>query len=80
MILALQILFWVVVALVFHTYLGFPIWLSLLSRKKNSEYKALEEYPDVTVIMSLYNEEEVIAQKLESIVGSNYPLEKLHNS
>lgn len=78
MILALQILFWVVVALVFHTYLGFPIWLSLLSRKKNSEYKALEEYPDVTVIMSLYNEEEVIAQKLESIVGSNYPLEKLH--
>lgn len=78
MILALQILFWVVVALVFHTYVGFPIWLSLLSRKKNAEYKPLDECPDVTVIMSLYNEEEVIAQKLESIVGSNYPLEKLH--
>lgn len=78
MILALQILFWVVVALVFHTYVGFPVLLSLFSQKKKAEYKPLPELPDVTVIMSLFNEEDVIAQKLQSIINSDYPLEKLH--
>lgn len=78
MILALQILFWVVVALVFHTYVGFPVLLSLLSRNKKNEYHPLSDLPDVTVIMSLFNEEDVIAQKLQTIVDSDYPLEKLH--
>ena len=78
MIIALQILFWIVVALVFHTYVGFPVLLSLLSRKKNAEYQQLSELPDVTVIMSLFNEETVIAQKLQTIVDSDYPREKLH--
>lgn len=78
MIIALQILFWIVVALVFHTYVGFPVLLSLLSRKKNAEYQQLSELPDVTVIMSLFNEEAVIAQKLQTIVDSDYPREKLH--
>ena len=78
MILALQILFWVVVALVFHTYVGFPVLLSLFSRKKKAEYKPLPDLPDVTVIMSLFNEEDVIAQKLQTIINSDYPLEKLH--
>ncbi|MBO7570722.1 MAG: glycosyltransferase family 2 protein [Bacteroidales bacterium] len=78
MILALQILFWVVVALVFHTYVGFPVLLSLLSRNKKNEYHPLSGLPDVTVIMSLFNEEDVIAQKLQTIADSDYPLEKLH--
>ena len=78
MIIALQILFWIVVALVFHTYVGFPVLLSLLSRKKKAEYQQLSDLPEVTVIMSLFNEEAVIAQKLQTIVDSNYPQEKLH--
>ena len=78
MIIALQIFFWLIVALVFHTYVGFPILLSLLSRKKKAEYQQLSELPEVTVIMSLFNEEAVIAQKLQTIVDSNYPQEKLH--
>lgn len=78
MILALQILFWIVVALVFHTYVGFPVLLSLLSRKKKTDYSPLAECPDVTVIMSLFNEEAVIGQKLQTIVDSDYPHEKLH--
>lgn len=78
MIIALQILFWIIVFFIFHTYMGFPLFMSFLSRKQNVEYEEPKDCLDVTVIMSLYNEESVIAQKIESIVGSNYPHEKLH--
>lgn len=73
----LQIILWISIFLIFHTYVGFPFLLFLLKRKKSR--KAIEniDFQEVTILMSLYNEEAVIAKKLDSIFHSDYPSEKI---
>lgn len=47
-----------------------------LSSPKN-DYSAVSAWPDVTIVFSVYNEEKVIRRKLESIINSDYPKDKL---
>lgn len=74
-----QIIFWTTLLLIMHSYLLYPWILQLLSskRKENDIFFDDNELPPVTVIMSVFNEEEVLERKLESILGSNYPAYKL---
>jgi cellulose synthase/poly-beta-1,6-N-acetylglucosamine synthase-like glycosyltransferase len=63
------------------SYVIFPFYLkfkaSNIVRKKNN-YDAITEWPAITVVFSVYNEEKVIKQKLDSILNSDYPKDKLH--
>ena len=45
-------------------------------RAKNN-YQAINEWPAVTIVFSVFNEEKVIKRKLESILNSDYPKDKL---
>lgn len=49
---------------------------SSVIRTKN-DYSIVKEWPAVTVVFSVFNEEKVIRRKLESILNSDYPKEKL---
>ncbi len=72
--------FWLCIFLIFHTYLFYPLLLEALSAgKKNNEdcYGREDELPVVSIIMSAFNEEEVIAGKIESIFAGDYPEDKL---
>ncbi len=62
-----------------HTYVFFPLLLRVLKtgRKKNTKIFAADELPHITIVMAAYNEEKVIAQKLQSILDGNYPKDKL---
>jgi len=74
-----EILFWLAVAAIFHSYILFPFILKILaSRKKNNllTYNENEDLPYVSILLSVYNEEEVISEKIESMFASNYPTEK----
>lgn len=42
-----------------------------------NDYKAINEWPNVTVLFSVFNEEKVIKRKLESLLNSDYPKDKL---
>jgi cellulose synthase/poly-beta-1,6-N-acetylglucosamine synthase-like glycosyltransferase len=42
-----------------------------------NNYDLIPDWPAVTVVFSVFNEEKVIRKKLESILNSNYPKEKL---
>ncbi|MDD2635974.1 MAG: glycosyltransferase [Bacteroidales bacterium] len=75
--IVLQIIFWVCVALVFHTYVGYPLILKLFGKKTTSFKEQADFSPNVSIIMSLFNEEDVISEKIESIINSNYPANKL---
>ncbi len=62
------------------SYVVFP-WLmkqkaSKISVIKNN-YSQISDWPSVTIVFSVFNEEKVIVKKLESIVNSDYPKEKL---
>jgi len=72
--------FWISVFLILHTYLFYPLLLELLSAGKKGNtlcYERRDVLPMVSVIISAFNEEEVIAEKIESIFSGDYPNEKL---
>lgn len=76
----IQILFWLPIFLVFHSYVLFPIILKILSKnKKNNQivYSENEQLPFVSILMAVYNEELVIEKKIKSVLSSNYPKEKI---
>jgi cellulose synthase/poly-beta-1,6-N-acetylglucosamine synthase-like glycosyltransferase len=78
--LALQILFWLSVLLLFHSYVLFPFLLQLLARNKKDNtviYNITDSLPHVYILMSAYNEQKVIKEKLDSVFDTDYPLDKL---
>ncbi|MTI95308.1 MAG: glycosyltransferase family 2 protein [Firmicutes bacterium] len=71
-------LFWTSVALLLLTYLGYPLLLSLAAAiKKTTRFGAATELPSVALIISAYNEEKVIADKLKNSLALDYPPDKL---
>jgi cellulose synthase/poly-beta-1,6-N-acetylglucosamine synthase-like glycosyltransferase len=75
----LQVIFWASIFLMGHTYLFFPAILHLLASKKRSvpseDHPA--ELPFLSILIAAYNEEEVIRDKIKSVLESNYPLDRL---
>ena len=62
------------------SYVIFPWYMKVsimnVVRVKNN-YQAISEWPAVTIVFSVFNEEKVIKRKLESILNSDYPKDKL---
>lgn len=82
----LKILFWVCAALVFYTYLGYGLVLYALVKAKRMvcgrtvkpQLPADEgQLPTMTLMICAYNEEDVIAEKMENIRRLKYPRERL---
>ncbi|MFI5152411.1 MAG: glycosyltransferase family 2 protein [Chitinophagales bacterium] len=80
---ALKILFWICLIIVVYSYLGYGILLSILvylkgirKRKKNIGTDPVNE-PAVTLIISAYNEEDIIEEKIRNSYQINYPASKL---
>ena len=74
-----QFIFWICLALIIHSYLIYPAILYFLSRnkKKNEDiFASDDDLPFVSVILSVYNEESVIRQKLRTVFKTNYPENK----
>lgn len=83
---SLKIAFWTCLVLVFYTYLGYGILLFLLLKLKQlfckKEQKAVlpadeSQFPDVTLMICAFNEEEIIKEKMENIRQLDYPKDKL---
>lgn len=76
----IQVVFWVSIILVVHSYLVFPLILFFLAERKQSEeitFSTSDVLPEVAILMAVYNEEEVIEKKIRSILQSNYPKGKI---
>jgi len=61
---------------VLHTYLLYPALIILFSKKKPVSPAENRSFK-IGILIAAYNEEKVIAQKLESILSSDYPLENV---
>ncbi len=71
---------WTSVLCLLHSYLFYPLLLKWLTKNKPNNslvYNKQETLPSVVFLMSLYNEEKVIVQKLNSLLASDYPRDKL---
>ncbi|MGC8594961.1 MAG: glycosyltransferase family 2 protein [Candidatus Kryptoniota bacterium] len=79
MIFLLQLLFWISIAVLVHTYFIYPLSLLIITRKgRLSEQKVLDyDLPKVSVLISAYNEEALIETKLSNLKQINYPAGKI---
>ena len=81
----LEILFWLFAGLLAYTFVGYPVILALLARRRKSLgteelsafYPDEEEWPAVSLLVPAFNEEPVIRQKIENCLALDYPAEKL---
>ncbi|GIV43398.1 MAG: hypothetical protein KatS3mg035_0521 [Bacteroidia bacterium] len=61
---------------ILHTYLFFPFLMKMLS-KIPQEFSGDLPPLKVAILMSVYNEEQVIRKKMNSMLNTNYPLKLL---
>jgi len=77
----LLIFFFSCVLIPLFSYIVFPLYMNVSTKHVNklkNDYNSVLEWPPVTIVFSVFNEEKVIRRKLESILNSDYPSEKLH--
>ena len=78
-------LFWLCMAIVVYTYVGYGIVLYLLVFVKRLATKAKpladitdDRLPEVTLMVCAYNEEDIIAEKMDNTRRLEYPSDRLH--
>lgn len=70
--------FWILLALVVYVYAGYPLLLALLRTLGGARpVQAGPGEPPVTLVVSAFNEAEVIAEKIENCLALDYPRERL---
>jgi len=78
----LLIIFWVLIAIVFYSYIGYGILIYILSlfstNKNNTIYIDDEDLPHVTLFVAAYNEKAFIHEKVNNSLALDYPKDKLH--
>ena len=82
--LTLKVIFWVCVAVVFYTYLGYGmlLWLIIsikrLVRGKQSPtpMPTDDELPTMTLMICAYNEQDVVKEKMQNTRALDYPKDK----
>ncbi|MBC7795899.1 MAG: glycosyltransferase family 2 protein [Pyrinomonadaceae bacterium] len=72
-----QIIFWTSIAVLIYTYFGYPILVFVSSRLFPKTVHRAEFEPNVTVLITAYNEERALSQKIENTLALDYPKEKL---
>jgi cellulose synthase/poly-beta-1,6-N-acetylglucosamine synthase-like glycosyltransferase len=62
---------------ILYTYIGYPLLLTLLARMRRRPLLRSDATPTVTLLITAYNEEAVIAEKLENSLALEYPRDRL---
>lgn len=80
--MALEIIFWISIFIVFYTYIGYGILLFILVKIKEMVCKPVtlqlpEQLPEVTFLIAAYNEEGMVESKMVNCMEFDYPAELL---
>src|SRR5262245_49811050 len=76
------IFFWISLGILFYCYLGYGILAMILVGLKRifvrkGKRKETGEWPPVTLIVTAYNEEKILQQKIQNTMAIDYPADKL---
>jgi cellulose synthase/poly-beta-1,6-N-acetylglucosamine synthase-like glycosyltransferase len=74
------LLFYIFIFTAVHTYVLYPIIIRLISNLKRSpkrDYPPEVYEPEVSILISAYNEEKVIERRIKNIAAQNYDLHKI---
>jgi len=73
----MQLIFWLSIFLIFYSYFIYPLILVILGMFFKKEIKRAEIIPSVSLLISAYNEEKIIQEKIENSLNLDYPKDKL---
>jgi cellulose synthase/poly-beta-1,6-N-acetylglucosamine synthase-like glycosyltransferase len=76
-VIVVVILFWFSLAALVWTHVAYPAFAALLARVVPRAVLEAEIEPTVCVIIAAYNEEPVIARRIQNLLELDYPREKL---
>lgn len=74
------IVFWFCVAIIFYSYALFPLLLQVMAKGRKIKaptFTPRDELPLVSILISAFNEEDVIEDKINSIFNTTYPVSRL---
>jgi cellulose synthase/poly-beta-1,6-N-acetylglucosamine synthase-like glycosyltransferase len=74
---AVETIFWLCAALIVYTYLGYPALIRLLARLRPRPVAKDDIRPRVSFIIAAFNEEKIIAAKLDNTLRLSWPREQL---
>ena len=72
-----KVIFVISAAILVYTYAGYPILVYFVARLRPRPISRKEIWPNVTVLITAYNEEQAIAEKLANTLEIDYPSESL---
>jgi cellulose synthase/poly-beta-1,6-N-acetylglucosamine synthase-like glycosyltransferase len=72
-----EIMFWIFAILVIYTYIGYPLLLSAITLFYKKPVNKTNIIHSVSLIISAYNEEKNIKNKIINCLGLDYPKDKL---
>lgn len=80
--MVLEILFVIALLLIIHTYVTFPLTLPMIADfflrfRRQPKLPQKEYIPSVSLLISAYNEESVIEQKIQNCLALDYPEDRL---
>jgi cellulose synthase/poly-beta-1,6-N-acetylglucosamine synthase-like glycosyltransferase len=77
----IEITFWVACGFVVYTYVGYPIGIWCISRLRAevlTDPSTRVDWPAVTVVIAVHNEQQHIVRKIENLRALDYPKDFLH--
>lgn len=74
-----EIILWISAGILLYAYLGYPAIIFITAKYTTRYHSGPDDndLPSVSVLMSVYNEEKVIREKIESLLTSNYPVDRI---
>lgn len=69
-------IFWLSVIFIVYTYFGYPILLTIIAKLRGRNVNKRDNIQSVSMIITAYNEEKNIRNKLENVMNLDYPPDK----
>ncbi len=80
----MKLIFWILFGIVLYTYFGYTLLLILLNLFRSffslfrSKQKPNRTFPEVTLLIAAFNEQEVVDKKMKNSMEIDYPSDKLN--
>jgi cellulose synthase/poly-beta-1,6-N-acetylglucosamine synthase-like glycosyltransferase len=76
-VIVVEIIFWASLAALVWSHVLYPLAAAALARLRARPVRAGDQLPSVAVIIPAYNEEPVIARRIENLLALDYPRDRL---